>query len=53
MVKGLKSLSLGTCEITVKRCDQVYGNVRVMVLNDLLTDVILGQDFILVDQGLH
>jgi len=53
VVKGLKSLNLGTCEITVKRCGQVYGNVRVMVLNDLLTDVILGQDFMQWHQNVN
>ena len=36
---------MGTCEITVKHHGQLYGNVRVAVLKDLLTDAILGQDF--------
>jgi len=45
-VKGLKSQSVGTSEVTVKLRGQVYGNVRVTVLKGLLTGLILGQDFL-------
>jgi len=51
--KGLNSQSLGTCEITVNLCGQVYGNVRVTVLKDLLTDVVLGQDFMQRHQNVN
>ena len=44
-VKGCCSKILGTCKATVGLQQRIYKEVPFTVLKDLLTDVVLGQDF--------
>ena len=45
-VKGVSSKTLGTCEASVELMQRKYFNVKFSVLKDLLTDVVLGHDFL-------
>ena len=44
-VKGCDFHSVGFCNVSVVVDGRSYDNVKVVVLKDLLTDVIIGQDF--------
>ena len=44
-IKGRSYTSTGTCNAEIELNSRKYENVRLSVLEDLLTDVILGQDF--------
>ena len=44
-VKGCSSQTIGACKATVELQQQKYKNFSFTVLKDLLTDVVLGQDF--------
>jgi len=50
-VKGVTSESLCMTTISVKFNGTVYGNFRVTILKDLLTDIILCQDFMQLHQN--
>ena len=45
-VKGVSSITLGTCEASVKLMQRKNSKVKFSVLNDLLADVVLGYDFL-------
>ena len=46
-VKGCCSGSIGNCEATVELQHRKYDKILFSVLKNLLTDVVLGQDFML------
>ena len=50
-VKGCASPSLGMCKTCIELNDKKYEEVTLTVLKDLLTDVILGQDFMQLHQS--
>ena len=51
-VKGCASPSLGMCKTCIELNDKKYEEVTLTVLKDLLTDVILGQDFMQLHQSI-
>ena len=52
-VKNYSSKGLGKCAAEVKLNGQIYNQVSFTVLEDLLTDVILGQDFMNQHQNVN
>ena len=52
-VKSYSSKGLGKCTAEVKLNGQIYNQVSFTVLEDLLTDVILGQDFMNKHQNVN
>ena len=47
------SKSLGICQVNLKLLDQEYKNVSVTVLKNLITDAILGRDFMTQHQSIN
>ena len=52
-VKGCSSSSVGTCKVKVELKGESYDEVPMTVLKNLLTDAILGQDFIELHQSVN
>ena len=49
----LYSKSLGMCQVNLKLLGQEYKNVSATVLKNLITDVILGRDFMTQHQSIN
>ena len=52
-IKGHTSNSIGKCEAEIELKDRKYANVCLSVLQGLLTDVVLGQDFMQQHEGIN
>jgi len=52
-VKGCFSKTMGTCEATVSLQEREYEKVPFTIVKDLLTDVVLGQDFMLQHESVN
>ena len=52
-VKGCSSSSVGTCKVNVELKGESYDKVPMTVLKNLLTDAILGQDFMEMHQRVN